>query len=879
MADTPSNKPGPTSQAETVAHGPSSPARSRSQAFSQPASYVAGERLAPGALIAGRYRIVALLGKGGMGEVYRAEDMTLGQEVALKFLPGAFAGDPNFLERFHNEVRIARQVSHPHVCRVYDIFQGDGQLFLSMEYVDGEDLGSLLKRIGRLPGDKALEFSRKICAGLAAAHDKGVLHRDLKPGNILIDGRGQPLLTDFGLAAMAGDIEDIRSGTPQYQAPEQRAGREVTAKSDIYSLGVVLYEMFTGRQAFSGGSMAELDAQQAGGDVPSMASIARDVDPAVEAVIERCLDPNPSRRPTSALAVSAALPGGDPLAAALAAGETPSPELVAASGAKGGISTRLAVASVAVTVLGLAASVYLGSLGSLTSRVPMDVPVDVLDAKAREIAAAVGYTATPAARARGFYTSADAIEFLNNSFPMAERDRILSSGAPTAIQFWYRQSPRPLDPNRLGGGVTAVDPQNTTISGMVTLALDPRGNLVTLIAVPPQIEDAKDEGKPADWGIVLRAAGLDPAKLQAADPIRVERVAFDARVAWTGTLPGSPKVPMRFEGASWRGRPVYFSQFGPWDKPTRMIASQVTPTQLFLQWFWVAVFLIVLVASSLLAYRNWRLGRGDLRGAIRLADTVVVLTFLAWLFGGAHVASVNSFNHLVAALGNGMFYGGALCLAYVALEPFVRRRWPHTLISWTRLLSGKVRDPIVAGHALAGVALGVVWSLVFEAQTLIAQQFHGTPRMTRVDLLSGFRALPAWVFSLCIDALAIGLGSLFLLFLARVLLRHDLLSRIAFILMTTAIAALASPTPWLEGAFSLAQYSIFVFVMLRLGLLTAVLGILVSSLLPDSAMTMDWAAWNATPTIFATIVVLSLSLVLFRWATRGRSLFGDFLDT
>src|SRR5215468_11147191 len=129
----------------------------------------------------GRYRIIALLGRGGMGEVYRATDLTLGQSVALKFLPEEAARDQRLLERFHGEVRIARQVSHPNVCRVYDISEFAGTPLLTMEYVDGEDLASLLPRIGRLPADKAVETARKICAGLSAAHERGVLHRDFKP--------------------------------------------------------------------------------------------------------------------------------------------------------------------------------------------------------------------------------------------------------------------------------------------------------------------------------------------------------------------------------------------------------------------------------------------------------------------------------------------------------------------------------------------------------------------------------------------------------------------------------------------------------------------------------------------------------------------------
>src|ERR1022692_4140938 len=234
-------------------------------------------RFAPGYLLGGRYRIVALLGKGGMGEVYRAYDLTLEQPVALKFLPEASAASPAAMARFRNEVRIARQVSHPNVCRVYDIGQFQGQTYISMEYVDGEDLSSLLRRIGRLPADKALEFTRRICAGLAAAHERGVLHRDLKPANIMIDGRGQVRITDFGLAALAAEVRpgDIRSGTPAYMSPEQKAGREVTTRSDLYSLGLVLYEMLTGKRRSSTES--------------NPTDLVKDLDPAVERVILRCL--------------------------------------------------------------------------------------------------------------------------------------------------------------------------------------------------------------------------------------------------------------------------------------------------------------------------------------------------------------------------------------------------------------------------------------------------------------------------------------------------------------------------------------------------------------------------------------------------------------
>lgn len=277
------------------------------------------ERFAPGTLLAGRYRVVAALGRGGMGEVYRADDLTLGQPVALKFLPPHLAGDPDRLARFRKEVAVARRVSHPNVCRVYDLAEVDHQAFLTMEYVDGEDLASLLRRIGRVPEDKAAAIARELCWGLAAVHEQGLVFRDLKPANVMLDGRGKVRLTDFGLAAAVEDLSatEVRSGTPAYMAPEQLAGDAVTARSDLFALGMVLYELFTGKKAFSGLDRATPPS------TPS--SYLGGLNPTVERVILQCLERDPKARPASALAVATALPGGDSPSAAQAAAETPSP--------------------------------------------------------------------------------------------------------------------------------------------------------------------------------------------------------------------------------------------------------------------------------------------------------------------------------------------------------------------------------------------------------------------------------------------------------------------------------------------------------------------------------------------------------------------------
>jgi serine/threonine-protein kinase len=261
---------------------------------------------APGTLLAERYRIVAPLGSGGGGEVFRADDLILNHPVALKLFAAPSGDERATLDRFYQEVRMARQISHGNVCRVFDIGETAGRPFITMEFVGGEDLHLLLRRIGRLSPDKALQVSRQLCAGLAAAHDAGVLHRDLKPANIMLDARGNVKIADFGLAALAGDrSRDAQAGTPGYMAPEQLAGKEVTARSDLYALGLVLYELFTGKRALEPQSATEL--------VRGSVRRASRLDPMpgvhllVQQTIWHCLETNPAKRPASAAHVAAVL--------------------------------------------------------------------------------------------------------------------------------------------------------------------------------------------------------------------------------------------------------------------------------------------------------------------------------------------------------------------------------------------------------------------------------------------------------------------------------------------------------------------------------------------------------------------------------------------
>ncbi len=423
-------------------------------------------RFMAGTVVAGRYRIIELLGRGGMGEVYRADDITLNQSVALKFLPALFGQDQKWLERFRNEVRLARQVTHPNVCRVFDIGEFQGDQFISMEYVDGENLASLLRRIGRVPRDKAMQITRQLCAGLGAAHDRGVLHRDLKPANVMIDGRGSVRITDFGLAApvdqmraeaaQGGPNGAVRAGTPAYMSPEQLAGKPVTVRSDVYSLGLVLYEMFTGRRTFRAENLREYQKLHSSGDPTPPSEILDDIDPIVERVIMRCLEKDPKLRPSSAMAVSAGLPGGNPLREILAAGETPSPEVVAAAGeTQGTMKTQLAVALLALALMCLAGFVWMAPKMFVVQQAIIDrrAQPSVELVKAQTILASLGYN-DPAPRdyAAGFDVNRSYYLHVEDQKETGRLGRLWKNRMG-AIYFWYRQSPELLVPLRTEGSV------------------------------------------------------------------------------------------------------------------------------------------------------------------------------------------------------------------------------------------------------------------------------------------------------------------------------------------------------------------------------------------------------------------------------------------
>jgi len=257
-----------------------------------------------------RYDILGEAGHGNMGNVYKARDRETGETVALKLIKPEIASDQGMMERFKNELLFARKITHKNVCRVYDFNRIGGIAYTSMEYVEGESLRSVLNRFGGLPLRKGIDLALQICSGLKEAHAQGIVHRDLKPENVMIDGQGNLKIMDFGIARSmeaATHLTGAMVGTPAYMAPEQVAGKPVDYRTDIYSLGLMLYEMFTGSQTFHADTPVAVALKQ----LREEPVAPHEIDPAIPVFIERailkCLQKDPARRYQSVTELQTAL--------------------------------------------------------------------------------------------------------------------------------------------------------------------------------------------------------------------------------------------------------------------------------------------------------------------------------------------------------------------------------------------------------------------------------------------------------------------------------------------------------------------------------------------------------------------------------------------
>jgi serine/threonine-protein kinase len=697
-------------------------------------------RFAPGTVLAGRYRVEVVLGEGGMGVVYRAYDQTLGKPVALKFLPPHLAADAGRREQFLTEVRSAQEVSHERVARVHDIGVHDGQPFFSMEYVDGRDLAWQLGS-GRLAEETAAKYARQLCQGLAAIHARGLVHRDLKPQNVLIDGRGQLRITDFGLAGQTGSFSggSVRAGTPPYQAPEQLSGTEVTPRSDIYSLGLVLYEMFTGRRAFEAGTIPDLLHKQRSGPPVAPSACVPGLSAEVNDVILKCLEFDPAKRPPRVNNVLHQL---------LRAGGTPTSEDVAEAEPEQvkhaeGFSPRFATVLFALTVCGLTIVAAMNDHTTLFRRAVTERSPQELSGKAREHLRSLGFdTASARDSAHAFATDEPLLAHLRERHQGQLTPEQLRSGQPPVMYFWYRQSrevlAQRLAPNDTSGwsmpGRVLPNEPPPREPGAVCVFLDLDGRLLELHAVPSPDGTAREP----DPTPLLKAAGFDPAGLRESTEFRRVPPAFaDRRMAWDAAHPEAPDVPLRVEAAFCRGEPVYF-HVGPDEYPAGDRLPGFMPGNLMETLQEVKNTLLGLVALPIgvwFAWRNWKRRQAYPRGATILAGGFVVLGMVGWLLAAHHAVwprnglavFKDELSMFTGMLGRVLFDGLLLWLAYLALEPWVRRTDPERVTSWNRLIQGKWRDPLVGRHVLIGVAASAGFVAVLQLARAVPGWAGATP--------------------------------------------------------------------------------------------------------------------------------------------------------
>ena len=813
-------------------------------------------RFVPGALLAGRYRIVTAVGRGGMGEVYRAEDLRLGQTVALKFLPETLSKRPNAWSDMEREVRIARQISHPNVCRVFDIGETANSPFITMEFIDGEDLSALLKRIGRLPVDKGLQVAHQLCTGLSAAHELGIVHRDLKPANIMLDGRGRVRITDFGLAALVEELrkEHMRDGTPAYMAPEQITGGQVTPRTDIYAAGLVMYELFSGKQAFPFKTVSELQRRSAT-PPPRISKFVKGLDAPVERMINRCLEPDPEARPKSAMEVVAALPGSDPLRAAMVAGETPSPETVAAAGETVSISLATSLVLLLTVFLGLGAVGVLARYASILGGIQGAKSPEVLADRAHEIIAHFGY-AEPAADSAWWFEA--------NIEELAKIPR----GSPQALRFVYRQSPRPMLPRDFYADIQMNDPP-ADVPGMLTVVLDARGRLREFSAVPAP--SGKHESVASDWSVFLAEAGIASAEVSAPIPTIVPSSPFDARQDWQAYEAGQL---VALTAASYSGKPVYFRQ-----RPAGLESSgRGSTSDNFAGIMFVVAVAVCGIGGAFLARRNMRHGRGDRQGAFRVAIFIFLAEFLSWMLGAHFVFMPNEeYGAFIGGCGNALYVAGFMWILYMAVEPYVRRRWPKILISWTRVLAGHFFDARIGREILVGALGGVLMASLQLGVHALPAWFpvsHILPKEPSTLSLGGPGEVLASLLLRASTAVQWALATISFLLVARVLTRRDWIAVVVSGICLGMVVLTADNFLVAITAAMLCSAIVY-FLLFRFGLLSVAVTLFFFVLLQRSPLTWNFSQWFVWRSLFYMTVLAAIAVYGFLAINAGRSLFLD----
>jgi hypothetical protein len=568
------------------------------------------------------------------------------------------------------------------------------------------------------------------------------------------------------------------------------------------------------------------------------------------------------------------LPGGDPLAAALAAGETPSPEMVAAAPKQGALRPAVAVSLLASVIVLLGTICFLSRYTAMYRITPLNKSPEVLRDRAAELVTKFGYTTPAADSAYGMSLDRDYVNYIHDNDQSRSRWNRLASGQPAAIYFWYRQSPHPFSMSADGNVNEEYPPRD--LPGMTTLTLDTLGRLRSFYAVPPARNSGVDAATP-DWSPLFAESGLDQTKFQTVPFTWTPPHEATARAAWEGSYPDQPDSKIHIEAAAFEGKPVYFEIFDAWDQPSDVQASIARFRHRALLVLLLAIFITVLLGSALLALRNVKLGRGDRKGAFRLAAFVLVVAFLRWLFTSHHVTTESEAFNFISGVQDILFWMFFYWVVYLAFEPFVRRRWPGRIVSWSRVLAGGFRDPLVGRDILIGavVGLGVILSNFFLA-SIVPRWFGYPPPIPWFDFpatqLLGIRSFAFGITQQILASLLQSFILLFFLLLLYIIVRRERVAAVAVWLIGSVAISLTHDTV-LGVPFAIVGAFLVVWVLYRYGLLALISAIFFLHLVIFFPITSDFSAWYAADFVLALIIALTLAGFAFYTSLAGQPLF------
>jgi serine/threonine-protein kinase len=665
-------------------------------------------------------------------------------------------------------------------------------------------------------------------------------------------------------------------------APEQLAGQASSIKSDLYALGLVLYELFTGKPAFHAGTLPELVRLQTETTPTSPSRIVEGFDPAVERVILRCLEKEPRDRPSSALAIAAALPGGNPLAAALAAGETPSPELVAEAGDVGGLAPPLALACLATIVAAVVGVIALSGNAQLTRVVSPEKPPDALVERARDTLASWVMSRRQGQRVRvRSQRSLPRRHRRPRHQPVAMADAEARSASRSSVLVSPKPSlsrPAELRRDRVVGRPSFARQRH--VNG------DPgrSGSTATLRARAPAEGRRLGARGRARLEPVVSGVRAGPHDVEARQAGVVPPFFVDQRAAWEGAYPEAADVPIHVEAAAYRGTPVYFLIATSWSRPERMQVAPAGRGAKISQAVALSVFLSILVGGSVLARSNLRLGRGDRKGAFRLAAYMMAVQLSFGFLETHHVPDSAELQLFIFVLARALYVFCLYWVFYIALEPYLRRLWPHFIVSWVRILNGRFRDPLVGRDLLIGVAVGALLGLSERIFFAAYSRLGLTPPNPATFFswsdealtVTGLRGAFQGIVHLA-SAPAFTLYVLVALLLLRLILRRQAPAFVAWAVLGIVINARAISSGNIAlGVVYLAVFvSVWMLLLLRVGMVASMAMLITLSTLESFPMTLEFSAWYASTTLLAFAVVFGLAGFAFHTSLAGRPVFGD----